>query len=264
MSTSHADLCATVAELARQGGQLAAERLGHATASLKEDQSWVTDVDRAVQKHIVEHIAARFPTHAVVAEETVPDAPATPPVAGAAYCWIIDPIDGTRNYVRSFPIFTTTIALLHDGAPIAAATYDPLTDRMYSASKGDGTRCNDQPVSVCDQGKHFDTMVGIPSDRPLPAAVRSWNDDMVLRCTGSTALQMALVGGGALDAAYAQKTCLWDIAAGVLLVTEAGGVVTDLRGQPIFPFDLAHYGRGQTPFLAAGPKLHAELLASLR
>jgi len=243
---------------------MAADRLGQTEGRLKADRSWVTEVDLAVQEAIVANIHSRFPEHAVLAEEDAAAPAGLPSPGQAEYCWVIDPIDGTRNYVRGLPIFTTAIAVLRKGDSIVAATYDPFADRMYTATKGGGAQVNGKPVAVDDRGKHFDTMIGVPSDRRVapPNGVRCWGETMVLRCTGSTALHLGLVASGSLDAAYSLDTRLWDVAGGALMVQEAGGVVTNVTGRPIFPIDLAACSGERTQFLAAGVKLHAELLTS--
>jgi len=263
LTQRYAELCDAAAELAQVGGRMAAERLGQARASRKADRSWVTDVDLAVQAAIVEGVRARFPDHAVLAEEDADGAAGAPPPERVEYCWVIDPIDGTRNYVRAVPVFSTAVAVLRNGRPIAAATCDPLTGRMYTATRGAGARLDGQPMTVADRPQHADTMIGVPSERrvPIPEPVRRWGETMVLRCTGSTALHLGLVAAGSLDAAYAMDTRIWDIAGGVLMIQEAGGRVTDLTGRPIFPIDLSANPRRRLPFLAAGPELHGRLLA---
>lgn len=262
MSHDYNTLCEAAAALARSGGRMAAEALGLTPASLKADRSWVTEMDHAVQDHILRAIAERFKGHGAVGEEDQPDVPGLAPVTEAEYVWIIDPIDGTRNYVRSFPVFSTTIAVLHRGEPVAAATFDPLTDRLYSAIRGGGAFLDGKRLSVADGVEDVDRLIGVPSERRVtpPEAVQRWSESAILRCTGSTALHIAMVAAGCLDAAYGLDTKIWDIAAGALLVTEAGGVVTDVTGRPIFPFDATTNARDPVPFLAAGTKLHAELL----
>ena len=264
LTISNAELCECAIDLARQGGRLAVQRLGEATASLKADRSWVTDVDHAVQALILGALAERFPDHAVVAEETLAEPDLHADASEAKYCWVIDPIDGTRNYVRGFPVFSTSVGVLCEGEPVAGVVYDPLTDRTYSATRGGGACLNGKRIVVREEGQQFDTMVGVPSDRrkPIPEAVSAWRKTMVLRCMGSSALNLAMVAAGCLDAAYAQETRIWDVAAGALLVQEAGGVLTDLKGRSVFPFDAATYDGSETPFLAAGAKLHGELITS--
>jgi len=259
------ELESTACELARAGGALARQRLGTATASRKADRTLVTDVDHAVQDLILETLGRRFPTHAVVAEETLrrPDRHAA--LGEAEFCWIVDPLDGTRNYLRGFPGFATSIAVARAGVPVVAAVYGPMTDQLYRAASGLGAWLGERRLGVRNEGSGRDTLLAVPSgrSRPLPRAVVRWLDKLVLRNIGSTALHLALVAAGALDAAFSHECGVWDVAAGWLLVCEAGGVVTDLAGQPLFPRNLADRAGDDVQFLAAGPRLHAELLGAL-
>ncbi len=153
LTVSNAELCECAVDLARQGGRLAVQRLGEATASLKADRSWVTDVDHAVQALILDALAERFPDHAVVAEETLAEPDQHADASTATYCWVIDPIDGTRNYVRGFPVFSASVGVLCEGEPVAGVVYDPLTDRVYSATRGGGAYLNGKRIAVREQGQ---------------------------------------------------------------------------------------------------------------
>jgi myo-inositol-1(or 4)-monophosphatase len=250
----------------RRAGVLARERMYTAVPSRKADRSLVTDADQAVQDFLMDAIARRFPGDAVISEETQSDPQRHASVASAARCWIIDPIDGTRNYVRRVPTFAVSVGLMVDGSPVAGWVYNPMTGYMYSASLGVGAWLNDDRIHVAEKPPAGDLFIGLPSGReePLPRVVHDWIDRMVQRATGSTALNLALLASGCFDAVFANKCKLWDLAAGAIIVEEAGGRVTDHQGKPHFPADLASYRGTPTPFIAANPKLLSELLSELR
>lgn len=250
----------------RKAGRMARDRMHTAVASRKADRSLVTDADQAVQDFLMEVIARQFPADAVISEETQADPHRHASVAKARRCWVIDPIDGTRNYVRKVPLFAVSVALLLDGRAVVGWIYSPMTDDMYSAGRGHGAWKNDVQVHCSAPPSGGDLFIGIPSGReePLPSVVHAWIDRMVQRATGSTALNLALLAAGSFDAVFANKCKLWDIAAGTVILEEAGAVLTDHRGRPYFPVDLADYAGSPTPFLAATPELLHRLIAELQ
>lgn len=249
-----------------EAGVMARERMHRAVASRKSDRSLVTDADQAVQDFLMDAIAQRFPHDAVISEETQTDPDRHAAVSSAPRCWIIDPIDGTRNYVRKVPLFSVSVGLLVDASPVAGWVYQPMTDQMYSASKGGGAWLNDVQLHCPQRGPSDDVFIGLPSGREesLPRVVHTWIDRMVQRATGSTALNLVLLASGCFDAVFANKCKLWDIAAGAIIVQEAGGLITDHCGHPHFPADLARYSGTPTPFLAASPQFFEQLLAELK
>lgn len=246
----------------RRAGILARERMHQAIASRKEDRSVVTDVDHAVQDMLLEAIAQRYPDDAVLAEETQKNPARHAAAASARRCWIIDPIDGTRNFVRKMPMFTVSVAMFEAGSPAVGLVYQPMTDQMYSASAGGGAWLQDEQIATREVFSTSDLFIGLPSGREeaLPPPVHRWIDEMVMRATGSTALNLALLAAGCLDAVFASRCHLWDMAAGALLVEEAGALIRRYDGKPFFPIDLATYTSQATPFLAA----RRELLERLR
>lgn len=248
----------------RQAGHITRERMASAHASLKADRSVVTDADQAVQDFIMDQIARRFPDDAVISEETQADPTRHASRAAAERCWVIDPIDGTRNYVRRVPLFAVSVGLLSRGVPVLGFIYNPISEQMYMAGKGAGAWLNDAPIKVA-QGPHDEIFIGLPSGReePLPNVVHGWIDRMVQRATGCTSLNLALVASGAFDAVFGNRCKLWDIAAGAIIVQEAGGVITDHQGHSYFPLNPATYRNQPTPFLAARPELLEDLLAEL-
>ena len=252
--------------LAHAAGQIALDQLGHSRIRRKADRSVVTDADEAMQALMLERIAAGYPDHAVVAEESTKYPAQLADPEAARFCWIIDPLDGTRNYSRGLAIFSISISLLEHGQPVAGLVFNPVSRECYSAIAGQGARLNSKPITVREQVPGDDILIGVPSGRRVvtPRAVHEWLDKMVLRNIGSTALHLAMVAGGALDAAFCQECKVWDIAAGALLVQEAGGLVTDLQGQPHFPFSFNEPHDRHVPYIAASPNLHPKLLADLQ
>ncbi len=259
---------ARASEWAREAGDVALSRLGtRYSIERKADRSPVTEVDLQLQQLIVDHILHDFPTHGIVAEEAdrIGLGDATPQERDCF--WIVDPLDGTRNYVRGVPFFCVAIAMMKAGQPIVGVIHDPNCNRTYTAIRGRGAFAGHKRLRVSNRGWAESPLLGIPTAKrtPLPAAIyRDWPQRGVLRHIGSTCLNLALTACGALDACFAQEVKLWDVAAGALLVEEAGGVVTSARGQNIFPIDPNTYQGEDIAFLAGGQPLHGELLKSLR
>lgn len=232
----------------------------------KADGSEVSDADERAQQAAIRAIRLRRPNDLFVAEEsqadgkpsgtgssvgTVVDAVAAPP--GAVY-WIIDPIDGTRNYLRGVPLYACSIAAMVGGAPVAGVVYVPETDTLYSTSAREPLRLNDAPVSPAalpEAGRK--PVVAVPSsaDSAARELMLDWLSRAVIRNLGSTALHLALVATGEFDGAMANDCRLWDIAAGWLLIRSAGGAIAALDGGPIFPLDAGHYAGEALPCVAA-------------
>ena len=251
-------------DLAEQASQWLrrAGRVGDVT--LKADLSVVTSADRAIQRLIVDRLASECPDHAIVGEEDQAGSSRGPGRSEARHCWVIDPLDGTRNYTVGFPCFATSIALLEGGVPVVGVVREHNTGLTYSAVAGDGTTLDGQTIHVCGQSVDGDRIIAFPStkDDLTVRVLRLWvaRPGLVCRNMGSTALHLALVASGAVEAAYARRCKIWDIAAGALLVIAAGGVVTRLDGSPLFPWsDDADPGEN-IPTLAGTPFLHGELL----
>ena len=256
-------ICSRVREWVREVGVLARERQGRAVASRKADRSVVTDIDHAVQDILLERIGRDFPADAAITEETQKAPGRHAAVGSAARCWVIDPIDGTRNYARGFPLFTISVGLMEAGRPVLGVIHNPMTGNMYSAFAGGGAWLDGAPMAAVDRPMSGSTIIGVPSAReaPLPGIMHRWMDRMVLRNTGSTALHLALVASGAMDAACSDDCRLWDIAAGAVIASEAGAIFVRPTGEPHFPMDLASYTDQNVPFIVAGPALAAALVA---
>lgn len=259
-------------QAAREGGRIARELFASKlSVSLKSDGSEVSDADHAAQAAVIACIQARRPDDALLAEETLAQAAspanttqgdrhASPDAMQSKIWWCIDPIDGTRNYVRGIPLFCCSVAAMVSGFPVAGAIYVPMLDQMYSASLAEGAFLDGRKTSVLDGGERL-LLVAIPSrqQRQRDSLVHTWVDRLVIRNIGSTAMHFAMVAAGRLDAAFANDSKLWDIAAAWALVTAAGGVMTTPDARAIFPIDPAGYGREEIPCIAAGVQTHGRL-----
>jgi myo-inositol-1(or 4)-monophosphatase len=250
----------------RQAGEIARRHFGHAVTSRKADRSFVTDADHAVQADLLASIARHHPGDAVISEETQAAPEQHRPVAAARRCWVVDPIDGTRSYARGFPGFCVSVGLLEAGRPVVGLIYNPLTGQMYSASAGGGAWLDGQRITATRDPLSRDTLLAIPSRSRsgLPPVAHRWMDRMVIRNLGSTALHLALLACGAVDAVYADECHLWDVTAGAVMVEEAGARLLSIEGKPYFPIDLGTHTNQAMPFLAAGPAALERLVAEYR
>ncbi len=259
------ELLACARELARIGGETARGMIGRVRVSRKDDNTPVTEADHAVQERLLEIIARRYPEHAIIVEETVAGPDRHRSIHDAEYCWVIDPIDGTRNFAAGLGAYATSVGLLHQGAPIVGAIHDATTGNTFSAEIGTGAFRNDDRIVMRKRPEPQDTMIFISSFRrkTVPAAVKLWMEQCLFRNQGSLCIHFAWIAAGSADAAFAPECKLWDLAAGSLLIQEAGGVITHADGRPLWPFDLSNYSGEDIPVLAASAGLHAEMLDDL-
>src|SRR6058998_1116859 len=195
----------------------------------------VTEVDLAVEREFRELIAERFPDHHVLAEEMGGSA-AVP----AGPCWVFDPIDGTVNYAHGLPIFCASLALEIDGAAEVAAVYDPTRRELFTAERGGGAFLNGQPIRVSSARALVDAMLvtGFPYDvhKRVEEIVGLFGAFVgrarAVRRLGSAAIDLCYVAAGRLDGFWESDLKPWDIAAGALIVAEAGGRITGMTGGP--------------------------------
>jgi myo-inositol-1(or 4)-monophosphatase len=224
-------LLLTAMDAARAGGEVL--RGGFASAeplevANKGKNDFVTRIDREAENAVVSLIRARHPTHALLAEESS----AAPGVEAE---WIIDPLDGTTNYIHRYPFFATSVAVRVGGEVVAGAVYDPTKDEMFAAAKGGGASLNGTPVRVSSCAALADALLvtGFPyrSMAKLPKFLASLEQlirtSSGIRRDGSASLDCCYVACGRLDGFWECGLSAWDIAAGALLVEEAGGRVTD-------------------------------------
>jgi len=212
-------------------------------------QDIVTEVDKGAEQMIRKLILTHFPDHAILGEEGVePGAEAAARALQAAqeeeYLWIIDPVDGTTNYVHGFPFYSVSIALAHRGEVIVGVIYDPSRDELFVAEKGKGAYVHGNPTYVSKESQLSESLLatGFPIDSKVNLPLNMAELHALLpkvrnvRAGGSAALHLAYVAAGRLSGYWEHGLSAWDIAAGALLVQESGGAVTDTDGRP---FDLS-------------------------
>jgi myo-inositol-1(or 4)-monophosphatase len=248
--------------LAAEAGEIILDRRHTASRRQKADGSEVTDADLAAEEHIRDVLNRTYPDHDVLAEE---GGLGTDQPPRARYCWAVDPLDGTRSYVRGFPCFATSIALLDGGEPVVGVVREHTSGQVYTAMAGRGAHLDGVPIRVAQRPLDYEFFVGISSSKHpnSRAALQRLLERVSLRGMGSTAVHMALVASGAIDAALSHRCYTWDVAAGYLLVREAGGVCTDAAGGDLLPLPPQPDPNARTPFLATGPHVRAELLELL-
>lgn len=250
----------------REAGAIAARRFGKATTSWKQDDSPVTDADHAVQESLLSAIAARYPGDAVLSEETQVSPGRHAELSGAGRCWVIDPIDGTRNYARAVPTYSISVALMENGRPVVGVIHDPSNGYSYSASAGGGMWLNDQRVPRGEPPPFKDVLIASPSGQrhALPCVTRQWLNRYKLRNIGSTALHLAYMAAGGYDAVLLTECHLWDVAAGLLLGQEVGAEVRTLDGTSLFPINLLRDGHREISLLTARPRILERLWSELQ
>jgi myo-inositol-1(or 4)-monophosphatase len=245
---------------ARRAGQIinrASLDVGHLKVSVKQHSDFVTEVDRAAEAVIIETLREAYPHHGILAEESG----ATEGSKGESeYQWIIDPLDGTTNFIHGFPQYSVSIGLAQKGVMQHAVVYDPTKNEIFTASKGAGAYLNDKRIRVSSRTKLADALIGTG----FPFRVFDHVDAYIaifreltqktagLRRPGSAAIDLAWVACGRTDGFFEFGLAPWDMAAGTLLIAEAGGLVSDLGGESNY---LA------TGNLVAGnPKIFGQLL----
>lgn len=255
-------------ELGLAGAQRALPHAGRVRATLKSDESLVTEVDHDIQELIVRAVREGFPDHAVIGEESLTDDADRPAPTDARFCWVIDPLDGTRNFVNGVPCFATSIGILDRGTPVVGLIVEHNRRDVYAGIAGRGATLNGEPMHCADPPPDRDTLIGLTSTRDaLTRAVLGTyfgEQGLVLRNLGSTAVHLALVATGAFAANVCRRGKIWDIAAGALLITEAGGLITTPTGEDRIPFDLSIDPSTSLPIIAGAPRTHERLVQALR
>jgi myo-inositol-1(or 4)-monophosphatase len=229
----------TAIEIGREAGALISraveERAGRAQHfDLKGAYDLVTETDRASERLIVERLQSHFPTHSIVAEEGGGQE------GTSEYCWYVDPLDGTTNFAHGFPVFNATLALERSGELIAGVIVDPTRDEVFSAELGSGAFLNQGRIQVSKAARIEDALAatGFPSrKRHQNVNIHFYYQLAMLshgvRRAGAAAIDLAYVACGRLDLFWEYALNPWDVAAGILLIREAGGVVTDMHGGPV-------------------------------
>lgn len=251
-------MLAAAVEAAREAGRIQRERFGTAfRVTHKGAVDLVTEVDLACEEAIRRVLGRLAPGTAVLGEEEG--------LRGeGADRWIVDPLDGTTNYAHGFPVFCVSIAWEQAGRTACGVVYDPLRDELFAAERGRGARCNGAPLRVSAEARLDRALLatGFPYDRRtnprnnLEAFGRLTLLSQGVRRAGAAALDLAYVAAGRLDGFWELELKPWDVAAGVLLVAEAGGEVTGLDGGPFTPYD--------RDVVATNGALHGQVLGALK
>jgi myo-inositol-1(or 4)-monophosphatase len=241
--------------------QAGAERLQHffnGTFSVSNKEginNLVTEADHAAEKAIMDVILNDFPDHSILSEES------TEITTGSDTKWIIDPIDGTVNFANGIPICCVSIGVEKEGKMIMGVVYNPLMNELFFAQAGFGASLNDKKISVSDKTEVLKSclVTGFPytyldaPNGPLQVFEKLIRQGIPVRRLGSAAIDLCWVAAGRFDGFYEHKLQAWDSAAGFLIVQEAGGMVTDFKGDPYSPY--------QPHIIATNGKIHEELRA---
>jgi myo-inositol-1(or 4)-monophosphatase len=253
------DLLAIAIQAVRESGAIQKEWLHkEKRIELKGEINLVTDVDTRCEQRIIEIIKKAFHEHNILTEETLQ------PQFPSPYRWIIDPLDGTTNYAHGYPRFCTSIALENEGQVILGTVYDPLLDELFVAQEGNGAFLNDEPIAVSATDRLINALLctGFPYDlreskeNNLDYFSRFIMEARAIRRDGSAALDLCYVAAGRFDGFWELKLHPWDVAAGKLIVEEAGGTVTDFRGSPL------HLDGKEA--LASNGRIHEEMIRVLQ
>ena len=220
--------------MAREAGGLLMQHFrAHVKIEYKGSADLVTIADRQSEALILEHIRREFPAHDVMGEE------GTRIETGSDYKWYVDPLDGTTNFAHGYPVFCVSLAVEHRGARIAGVVYDPTRDEMFSATRGSGAQLNREPIRVSSTARLAESLIGTG----FPSQKRHKNPNIYfyhhltlrshgVRRAGSAALDLCNVAAGRYEGFWEFNLNPWDTAAGVLIVEEACGRVTDFAGGP--------------------------------
>jgi myo-inositol-1(or 4)-monophosphatase len=261
---------AVAVNCAAKAGQWVKSKLGNITQlDMKYSMhDLVTEVDRSTERMIRNLISTHFPNHSFLGEEGVEPGPAASAKALQAmsdseYLWIVDPIDGTTNFVHGFPFFSVSIALAYRGQVIVGVVYDPSRDELFVAERGKGAYVHGRKMQVSQEETLSRSLIatGFPADHlvALPANMKGIHalapKVRNLRIAGSAALHLAYVAAGRLSGFWEYSLSSWDMAAGSLLVEEAGGRISDVSGES--------YHLGVRNVTASNGLIHDELLSEL-
>lgn len=234
MNTDPAHLCEFAVDMALEAGRLLMEGYGKAHDPERKGRiDLVTEYDRRSEQLILERIGTRFPDHAVLAEESGTR-------TGSKFRWIVDPLDGTTNFAHNYPFFSVSIAVEDAQGLAAAVVHDPVASETFAAVRGRGATLNGSAIRASNVDRVIDALLvtGFPYDvkerpeRSVPQFVDLLTRAQGIRRDGSAALNLAYLGCGRFDGFWERDLSAWDVAAGALIVREAGGRLTDYAGGP--------------------------------
>lgn len=225
-------------EIAREAGAILRDRFGQPhDIKFKSAIDMVTEADRASEALIAERLRARYPDHRLLGEEGARGAAET--ATASLYRWVIDPLDGTTNFAHGMPGFAVSIGLEYDGAPIVGVVFDPIRNELFVARQGGGATLNGAPLRVSATDDLLRSLLATGFSYDLakrPRQAETWLAFLTrvqsIRQTGSSALNLCSVAAGRLDGYWEGAVLPWDVAAGVLMVREAGGAVSRFDGAP--------------------------------
>lgn len=248
-------------ETAREAGHLLLEKFGRITSVTKKgDINLVTEADLASEALIIERIKSYYPKHAILAEES---GEAVVIGGDTSWKWVIDPLDGTTNYAHGYPCFCVTIALEHKGEVVLGVTYDPTRNELFAAESRLGATLNGKPIRVSATEKLGDSLIvtGFPYDfKQRENFARHLTEFLLtsrgVRRDGSAAIDMAYVACGRFDGFWEEGLNAWDVAAGKLMIEEAGGIVSY--------YDGSKFSIYSPPICASNGLIHDQMLAVLR
>jgi len=235
-----------------------ADRVDSLSVSSKARNDFVTEVDKMAEQEIIAILKKSYPDHGILAEESGLQGDAS------EYQWVIDPLDGTTNFVRGFPQFAVSIAFKHKGKLDQAVVYDPVRQELFTASKGSGAQLNNRKLRVTKQkdleGALLGTGFPFRQQEYLESYMQMFKalfpDTSGIRRAGAASLDLAYVAAGRLDGFWEFGLSEWDMAAGVLLIKEAGGISTNFRGNDSYL---------ETGNIIAGtPKIHHAILREIQ
>lgn len=261
-----------VCDLVRSAGPIALRHYGNAqrltkTHAAAMDEA-VTAADRDVQRHLVAGLRKRFPGDGIIGEEDDAGLGITADIADPlGRNWVIDPIDGTNNFVAGLDHWAICVGLLDRGHPLLGVVYEVRRDALHAAERGRGATLNARPIRAPEGAMAASSVLMLTSnviDRS--GKCPKWASDLLaqttwkLRVLGSAAVEAVSVASGVAHAAITVNGKLWDCVAPAAIVQEAGGVISGLRGEPVFPFDLRNYTGAKVPYLAAGAAAHRRMI----
>ncbi|MCP5003250.1 MAG: inositol monophosphatase [Planctomycetes bacterium] len=245
--------------MSREAGELNLSYFGKPkNINTKKDDSLVTETDKQSEILVRDRISEVFPEHGILGEEFGIKESDT------GYYWCIDPLDGTSNFVRGIPVFAVSIALLYNNEPVVGVVYDPVNNNLFSAFKGGGTFLNNVPISTIDKPLQKKLLFAVQSDytEGIPRHMNLILKNAKIRSFGAASLHICYVAAGWLDCYVDQKSSLWDIAAGSLILTEAGGIISNTEGINLYPLkdNIATYTERKVHCIGAKNGTHQRVL----
>ncbi|MDH4106986.1 MAG: inositol monophosphatase [Gammaproteobacteria bacterium] len=229
------------------------KKLDKLKVEVKGRNDFVSEADRQAERAVIETILKHYPEHEIIAEESGRQ-------GSSEYQWVIDPLDGTTNFLHGFPVFCVSVACLHKGRPEHAVVYDPLRQELFTATRGDGAQLDGRRIRVSGETRLDRALIGTgfpyrESNKELGPYLEmlkgSIEETAGVRRAGAAALDLCYVAAGRLDAFWETGLAAWDIAAGALLIREAGGIISGLDGSEDY-LETGHV-------LAGTPKIYASV-----